>query len=60
MKDNQKQIEEYADHVCRNCIVDNTLNALFKAINMEMDSVGVPNDIRAEVFDYLNSTFTVS
>jgi uncharacterized protein CbrC (UPF0167 family) len=56
----QQQIEEYAEHVCRNCIVDSTINALFNAINVELDSVGVPDDIREDVFDYLNSTFHVS
>ena len=56
----EEKIDEYADHVCRNCIVDSTVNALFTAINVELDSVGVPDDIREEVFDYLNSTFHVS
>jgi len=56
----QEKIEEYADHVCRNCIVDSTINALFTAINIEMDSVGVPDEIREDVFNYLNSTFTIS
>jgi len=56
----QERIEEYAEHVCRNCIVDSTIDALFTAINSEMDSVGVPDEIRDEVFDYLNSTFHVS
>ena len=56
----QERIEEYAEHVCRNCIVDSTIDALFTAINIEMDSVGVPDEIRDEVFDYLNSTFNVS
>jgi len=56
----QERIEEYAEHVCRNCIVDSAVNALFTAINMEMDSAGVPDDIREDVFDYLNSTFHVS
>ena len=56
----QERIEEYADHVCRNCIVDNTIDALFTAINIEMDCVGVPDEIREDVFNYLNSTFTIS
>jgi len=56
----QERIEEYAEHVCRKCIVDSTIDALFTAINSEMDWVGVPDEIRDEVFDYLNSTFHVS
>ncbi len=56
----QERIALYAEHVCRNCIVDSTINALFTAIKIEMDSVGVPDEIRDEVFDYLNSTFHVS
>ena len=42
----EERIEEYAEHVCRNCIVDSTVNALFNAINLELDSVGVPDEIR--------------
>ena len=56
----EERIEEYAEHVCRNCIVDSTVNAPFNAINVELDSVGVPDDIREDVFNYLNSTFHVS
>ena len=56
----QERIEEYADQACRGSIVDNTVDALFNAINIELDSMDVPDDIREDVFDYLNSTFHVS
>lgn len=56
----EEQIEHYADQACRGCIVDNAVDALFNAINIELDSMGVPDEIREDVFDYLNSTFHIS
>ena len=57
---NEEQIEHYADQACRGSIVDNAVDALFNAINIELDSMDVPDDIREDVFNYLNSTFHVS
>lgn len=61
VRDNlQEQIEHYADQVCRGSIVDNTIDALFTAIDNELRNAEVPEEIYQDVFDYLNSTFHVS
>jgi uncharacterized protein YuzB (UPF0349 family) len=61
VRDNlQEQIEHYADQVCRGSIVDNTVDALFAAIDNELRNAEVPEEIYQDVFDYLNSTFHVS
>lgn len=54
-----EQIVCYADQVCRGSIIDNTIDALFTAINNEIDALDVPSDMREELFDYINSTFSV-
>lgn len=61
VRDNlQEQIEHYADQVCRGSIVDNTVDALFAAIDNELRNAEVPEEIYQDVFNYLNSTFHVS
>ena len=55
----EEQIEHYADQVCRGSIIDNAVDALFTGINNEIDALDVPSDIREELFDYINSTFTI-
>lgn len=57
--DREEQIEYYADQVCRGSIIDNAVDALFTGINNEIDALDVPSDIRDELFDYINSTFTI-
>ena len=55
----EEKIDYYADQVCRGSIIDNAVDALFSGINNEIDALDVPSDIREELFDYINSTFTI-
>ena len=55
----EEQIDFYADQVCRGSIIDNAVNALFEGIHTELRSADVPEEIYQEVFDYVNSTFSI-
>ena len=53
VRDNlQEQIEHYADQVCRGSIVDNTVDALFAAIDNELRNAEVPEEIYQDVLNY--------
>lgn len=56
----QELIQHYADQICRGSVIDNTVDALFTAINNEIRCLDVPQDLEEDLFDYINSTFHVS